>query len=307
MSDDRALGTSLRVVVWDGDLASAKQAVDAVVREIDSTCSRFRPDSEISRLLATPGRETRVSPLLFEALRVALRGAQLSDGAVDPTVGSAVRAVGYVGDFSLVPADGPALSLEVRAVPGWRHLRLNGVSRSAVVPAGVELDLGSTAKALAADRAAQAALEAMRGGGVLISLGGDIAVAGTPPPEGWRIQIAEDSSAPLTGDGESVVVRSGGVCTSSTTVRSWRRGGVALHHIIDPATGLPADGPWRTVTVAAADCVDANIAATAAVVRGAGAVEWLTARGLPARLVAVDGEITRTPGWPSQVEPTSSV
>jgi len=297
--DDRALGTSLRVVVTDpARLHAAKRAVDRVVREIDDACSRFREDSELSRLHAHAGREVQVSPLLLRALQAALRGARLSDGAVDPTVGTAVKNVGYAGDFATVAAEGAAIPLVVQPVPGWRCIRLNEVTRSVVVPRGVEVDLGSTAKALCSDLAARAALEEMGGSGVLVSLGGDIAVAGAAPEGGWQVQVAESSDAPLVAGGETVSIAAGGMATSSTTVRRWTRGGVALHHIIDPATGLPAGGPWRTVTVVAADCLDANIAATAAVVRGETAVAWLTHAGLPARLVSRDGEVVRIAGWP---------
>jgi thiamine biosynthesis lipoprotein len=239
-----------------------------------------------------------VSPLLAALLGAALRGAELSDGAVDPTVGTAVRAAGYDGDFPSVAAEGGPITLVVRPVPGWRRIRLDPSRRTVVIPRGVEVDLGCTAKALAAGMAATAALAAMGGGGVLVSLGGDIALAGEAPEGGWRIQVADDSDAPITPDGETVAVTAGGVATSSTAVRRWTRGGVVLHHIIDPATGLPAAGPWRTVTVVAAGCLDANIAATAAVVRGEGAVAWLESLRLPSRLVAHDGAVTRTAGWP---------
>jgi thiamine biosynthesis lipoprotein len=297
--DGRAIGTSLRVVVTRaGRLGDATRTVDTVIREVDEACSRFREDSELSRLQQQRGREVRVSPLLATLLAAALRGGRLSDGAVDPTVGGAVRASGYEGDFASVPPDGGPISLVVRAVPGWRRIRLDEATRALLIPPGVEVDLGSTAKALASDMAAAAALAAMDGGGVLVSLGGDIAVAGEAPEGGWHIQVADDSEAPVTADGETVAVTSGGMATSSTAVRRWTRGGAVLHHIIDPATGQPAGGPWRTVTVIAADCLDANIAATAAVVRGAGAVEWLSSLRLPARLVAHDGAVTRTAGWP---------
>jgi thiamine biosynthesis lipoprotein len=297
--DGRAIGTSVRVVVTRaGRLGDAKAAVDRVIQEVDEACSRFREDSELSRIQALRGAEARVSPLLATLLVAALRGAELSDGAVDPTVGTAVRAAGYEGDFASVAAEGGPISLVVRPVPGWRRIRLDASRRTVVIPPGVEVDLGSTAKALAADMAATAALEAMGEGGVLVSLGGDIAVAGEAPEDGWRIQVADDSDAPITPDGETVTVTAGGVATSSTAVRRWTRGGVALHHIIDPATGLPAAGPWRTVTVVAASCLDANIAATAAVVRGESAVAWLESLRLPSRLVAHDGAVIRTAGWP---------
>ncbi len=290
----------MHVVVTDSHmLGAATAAVEAVVRAIDEACSRFRDDSELSRLQAGEGRhESVVSPLLADALATALRAAELTDGAVDPTVGEAVRTAGYSVDFAAVPADGAPLVLAVSPVPGWRRIRLYPATRRVEIDPGVEVDLGATAKALAADLAAAAALEAMHGGGVLVSLGGDVSVAGEPPEEGWHIQIAEDSRAEITPDGETIAIRAGGVATSSTTVRRWRRGGVELHHIIDPATGLPAAGPWRTVSVVAGTCVDANIAATAAIVRGAPAAAWLDAAGLPARLVDRNGAMTRVGGWP---------
>lgn len=297
----------MHVVVTDPDsLGAATTAVESVVAAVDEACSRFRDDSELSRLMAGVGpHEGTVSPLLAEALATALRAAELTDGAVDPTVGAAVRAAGYDIDFDAVPAAGAPLQLSVSRIPGWRHIRLFPGTRRVQVDAGVEVDLGATAKALAADLAARAALEAMRGGGVLVSLGGDVAVAGEPPEDGWNIQIAEDSRAAITPDGETISIRAGGVATSSTTVRRWRRGSVELHHIIDPATGLPADGPWRTVSVVAGSCVDANIAATAAIVRGAAAATWLAESGLPARLVDRNGRISRVGGWPARAAQTS--
>ncbi len=301
-----AFGTSMQVVVANPEhLDAAVRAVEAVVAAIDAACSRFRDDSELSRLQsgARPYAGV-VSPVLARALSTALRAAELTDGAVDPTVGVAVRSSGYDVDFDTLPADGGAITLTVRPVPGWRTVRLMPATRRLELPAGVEIDLGATAKALAADDGAAAALAAT-GGAVLVSLGGDVAVAGEAPPEGWHIQMAEDSRASITPDGETIAIRTGGVATSSTTVRRWRRGGVELHHIIDPATGLPARGPWRTVSVVAGSCVDANIAATAAIVRGTSAASWLEAMGLPARLIDRDGLAIRVGGWPAPVAQTS--
>ncbi len=299
VADDRALGTALRIVVTaPARLGLAKAAVDQVVHDIDEACSRFRDDSELSRLNAASGSEVEVSPLLAQALKAALRGARLSDGAVDPTVGAAVKSAGYSVDFTDVAPHGDAVTLVIREVPGWQRITFYEASRRVRVPPGVDIDLGSTAKALASDLAAAAALQAMGEGGVLVSLGGDVAVAGDPPPEGWHVQVSDSSEAAIASDAETVCIRSGGLATSSTTVRRWIRGGMVLHHIIDPATGLPADGPWRTVSVCAGDCLDANIAATAGIVRGDQAVSWLAASGLPARLVDHDGQITRMGGWP---------
>jgi thiamine biosynthesis lipoprotein len=170
-----------------------------------------------------------------------------------------------------------------------------------VLPPGVQLDLGATAKALAADRAAAAAHRAVRAG-VLVNLGGDMALGGPSPEGGWRVLIAEDHRGDPDAAGPRVVIRAGGLATSSTTVRRWEVGGVERHHIVDPETGLPTRGPWRTATVAAASCVDANAAATAAIVKGEAAVAWLTAHRLPARLVAEDGRVVRTSSWPEETE-----
>jgi thiamine biosynthesis lipoprotein len=109
--------------------------------------------------------------------------------------------------------------------------------------------------------------------------------------------MAEDSTTEPSAAGEVAVLRDGAVATSSTRIRRWRRDGAELHHLIDPRSGRPAVGPWRTATVIAASCVDANIAATAAILLGVEARAWLAAAGLPARLVATDGEIVRIGEW----------
>ena len=306
IADDRAFGGSLRVIVThEPDLAAAKSAVDEVVRAVDLAANRFREDSELSRLNATPDRAVVISPLLTKLIAAALRGARLTGGAVDPTVGSAVKLAGYDGDFAAMPPDGMAIELVVSRIPGWQAIVLDEAARTVRLPRGVEIDLGATAKALTSDLATAAALSKIGRGGVLVSLGGDISVAGEPPAEGWLIQASEDSGAPIQKGEETISIRSGGIATSSTTVRKWTRGGVALHHIIDPATGLPSDGPWRTATVVAGSCVDANIASTAAIVMGQAAIAWLEGSRLPARLVDRGGSVHRLAGWPRPSEATS--
>jgi thiamine biosynthesis lipoprotein len=133
-----------------------------------------------------------------------------------------------------------------------------------------------------------------------VSLGGDIAVAGDPPAGGWLIQASEDSAAPIADGEETVAITNGGVATSGTTVRRWIRGGAVLHHIIDPATSRPVTSCWRTVTVVAATCVDANIASTAAIVMGRGALAWLESHSLAARVVDNQGTVHRVAGWPAK-------
>jgi thiamine biosynthesis lipoprotein len=211
-----------------------------------------------------------------------------------------MKLAGYDTDFALVPADGSPIRVVAARVPGWRAIQFRPSSRLVRLPRGVELDLGATAKALAADLAVVAASHAAGGAGALVSLGGDIAVAGECPPGGWQIQISEDSNAPIEEDQETVSITSGGLATSSNTVRRWTRGEQVLHHIVDPSTGLPTQGPWRTATVAAGSCVDANIAATAAIVLGKLAVSWLETHGLPARLVDSQGNVSQLSGWPAE-------
>jgi thiamine biosynthesis lipoprotein ApbE len=295
--------TAVLEVSGPESIGPAQDAVRGELEAIDEACSRFRPDSELSHLNARAGRPTPVGPLLLEALELALRAAALTDGAVDPTVGESLRIAGYDRDWSQVGED-PAprqagIEVRLRRLAGWRTVRLDPESKTVMIPAGVSLDLGATAKAWAADRAAAAAREA-GARGVLVAIGGDIALAGEPPSGGWLVRVAEDHRGALDAPGQTITLNGGGLATSSTTVRRWKRDGTQMHHIIDPATGLPARAPWRTASVAAASCADANIAATAALVRPAGAPEWLSAQHLPARLVAHDGEVLCIAGWPAQ-------
>ncbi|HEX7471507.1 MAG TPA: FAD:protein FMN transferase [Candidatus Limnocylindrales bacterium] len=306
-ADWRALGTSVHLLVTDGELEPARRAVADLLDEVDRAYSRFRPDSELSRLNAAGGQPMAVSPLFGTAIETALRAGRLSDGLVDPTVGRAMRAVGYDADFSRVAARGEPLTLRLEPIPGWQAVRYDASHHSVTLARGVELDLGSTGKALAADLCAAAALTAMGRGGVLVSLGGDIATAGDPPDGGWRVLAADDSSTPADADGEVVAIRGGALATSGTTSRRWTRGGVTLHHLIDPRTGLPAEGPWRTASVVAATCVDANIAATAAIVRGRSAVPWLEGLGMAARLVSSSGQVVRLAGWPTPLAGMAAV
>jgi FAD:protein FMN transferase len=180
---------------------------------------------------------------------------------------------------------------------GWQAIALDRAGATVKIPAGVKLDLGASAKAWAADRAAAAA-ECRVGCGVLVSLGGDVATAGAAAIGGWQIRVTDDHRSDHSAAGQTVTIESGGLATSSTTVRRWSHGGCTMHHIIDPHSGAPVRGRWRTVSVAAASCVDANTAATAALVRAGAASAWLDQLGLPARLVDQQGKITTVGGWP---------
>jgi thiamine biosynthesis lipoprotein len=294
-----ALGTT--AVLWTSDDAALPDAATELLRELDAVdraCSRFRDDSELALLNQARGKPFAASRYLFEAVRVSLRAAAATGGLVDPTIGRGLRLAGYDRTFTLARGRDP-LTVHARFAPaaGWRLVQLDAARRSIRIPSGAELDLGATAKALAADRAAVAAADAT-GSGILVSLGGDIAVAGPAPAGGWPVRIADD----LRGPGPVVSLESGGLATSSVLARRWRTDDQELHHILDPRTGRPAPSCWRTVSVAAASCVDANTASTAAVLLGDAAPTWLAERRLPARLVSVSGEIVCAAGWPADAE-----
>jgi thiamine biosynthesis lipoprotein len=299
----QALGTFATVLVTDPDaLVIAHDLLAAELDAIDVACSRFRSDSELSRVNHAQGHPVPVSALFADALAVALAAADLTDGDVDPTCGHSLVRLGYDRDFAEAREDTGPLRQPPLPAGGWRGIELNVDRRVVTVPAGVMLDLGATAKALAADRAT-ASIRDATGCGVLVNLGGDIAVAGEPPADGWRVGIADDVDFDTRmADIQSrqvIMIRDGGLATSSPASRAWRRDGADLHHIIVPATGQPARSCWRAVSVAAASCVGANIASTAAILRGEQAVPWLDGLHLPARLVRHDGSTVTVGGWPA--------
>ncbi len=298
-SQFQALGTTAVVAVTSPRRLSAASTVVAVeLAAVDRAYSRFRPDSELMRLCGRAGHTVPVSPLLAAALAAALHAAESTGGLVDPTVGAAVSALGYDRDFASVTDSHLALPSE-RATPGLSAIEFDPTRRTACVAPGTQLDLGATGKALAADRAAARAAAAA-GCGVLVSLGGDVAVAGRAPEGGWAIGIADDHRAQVSAIDQTIAIDRGGIATSSTTTRSWRCAGENCHHIVDPARGRSAEVVWRTVSVAAGSCVEANTASTAAIVDGHRAVARLRRVGLPARLVAAGGEVVTVGGWPGE-------
>lgn len=295
--------TTATLIVSDPGLREpARTELLDVLTEVEATCSRFRPDSEISRILARPGRPAQLSPMLNAVLAQTLRVAAATGYLVDPTVAAAVIALGYDRDIADVIDRARAVDLlGAGAEPGssapgaWRLDHDPEVARL-TVPPGVGIDLGATAKSYAADEAASR-IASRLGGGVLVGLGGDIAVAGPAPAGGWRIAVADDHRATVAQH-QTVSITSGGLATSSTATRRWSTATGWRHHIIDPRTGRNPAPRWRTVSVAAATCLDANAAATAAIVLGDAAPDWLAGQGLPALLIDVDGSAHPMAGWP---------
>jgi len=295
----RAIGTTAVLAVLDPGAADrAERILRDELSAIDGTCSRFRADSEISALHRAGGGAVKVSALLFEALEVACDVARRTQGAVDPTVGVALQALGYDRDFNDVAPDVGGDVVAPTPAPGWWSIELDRRRRTVRVPEGVRVDLGATAKALVADRAALRIARATRSG-VLVSVGGDVASAGPAPDGGWAVGIASDSSSPVEQVDQVVSIHGGGVASSSTVVRAWRRRGRPVHHIVDPSTGDSASTHWSLASCTADTCVDANAASTAAIVWGRWAVPNLSAMGHPARLVRHDGQVVTLNGWPT--------
>lgn len=301
----RAIGTVVSVVVEDAALADAALGLLATdLADLDAACSRFRPDSELRAVERLGrGRPVPVSPLLFAALDAALVVAARTAGTVDPTVGSALVELGYDRDFDELAAPSGAAGVgdthptPPLPAPGWWQVALDPVARTVAIPPGVHVDLGSTGKAFAADRTAGRIAEAL-GCGVLVNLGGDVAVAGPAPDDGWGVGIAHRAATSPAEADQVVALRAGGLASSGTTARTWTRGGRRVHHVIDPWTGGVAPSTWALVSVLAPTCLEANGWATAAIVWGEDAPGNLAAHGVAARLVASDGPVQLVGGWP---------
>jgi thiamine biosynthesis lipoprotein len=299
--------TTARVITADPErVEEAQRLVAGVVAEVDRAASRFRADSEVMQVAAADGRPVRVTPMLATLLDVALEAARSTNGAVDPTLGGPLTAIGYDRSFEVVaardaklaPLSGPTARIGrsvIRAVstPSWRDVEWDGTSLR--TPPGVVLDLGATAKAWAADHAAHLVAAHLESG-VLVALGGDIATAGAEGGPAWTILVQDGADQPPS----LVTLTAGaGLATSSTLGRTWRSRGQWMHHIVDPLTGLPASTYWRTVSIATESCLAANVLSTAAVVAGPAAMSLLRDDGdAAARLVRHDGTIVTINGWP---------
>jgi len=294
----RALGTYVHLQT-EGDPDRAQQLAVRLLDEVDLACSRFRPDSDLSRLNRAAGAWTPVSPTLVSALEVAIAVAAATDGLVDPCLGRTLVELGYDTDFGRLRTTART-PVAVPAVPGaWQQIEVDPAG-AARIPAGVSLDLGASAKAWASDLVAST-LVADLGAPVLVSLGGDLSVA-APPGERrtWPVSITEHPGGRgETVATETVTIDDGGLATSSTQVRRWHAGTADLHHLIDPRTGRPTTGPWRTVTATGPSCTAANAASTAALVLGAEAPAWLAAHQVDARLIGTDGQVLLCGAWPT--------
>lgn len=284
----------VRLVVTDAEaLRAAAADLAALMRRVELAASRFRPDSELSRVNARAGRPMPISRLLSRLVTAALEAAERTGGALDPTLGARLVQLGYDRDIAQLASTSDASDSRAGTYrpSAWRAVRLDAERGLLTVPAGTALDLGATAKAQTADWAA-AEIAGRYGCSALVELGGDLAVAGDKTD--WQVLVAERAGEP----GQQITLHSGGVTTSTSTARRWQVAGRTVHHILHPATGQPADGPWRTVTVAAGSAWAANTCSTAAIVLGAGALDWLAEQRAAARLVDQVGTVSTVGGWP---------
>jgi FAD:protein FMN transferase len=294
-----ALGTyAFLAVRRPGGLADAVRLAKRVLADIDATCSRFRDDSDLARANRNAGRWVEVDPMLIAAVETACDAAKQSGGLVHPLLGRPMVQLGYDRTFAQLserddtiqfPWTDPGPSLD-----SWQEIGIDhtGAIR---VPDGTALDLGSVGKAWASDMIA-AGIEQQLGLPAIVSLGGDIRVA-CPDWEPWHVAISErpgDSTESMIG------LVCGGLATSSTQVRRWKRGGAVRHHLLDPRTGRPASEVWRTVTAIGSTCTAANTASTASIVLGHEATDWLHDLDVTARLVDTHGNVTRTGNWPAE-------
>ena len=287
------MGTTVSIL-FAGDLPpGAAGAVRNLFAGWEALLSRFRPESELSRVNRSAGTPTTVRPLLRSVLTVAVDAARATDGLFDPTLGRQMSAIGYNRSF-----EGPLRLVGgtfVRDLPagGWRDIHIDAATNRITIPPGTALDFGGIAKGMAVDAAASLLAE-FGVEAALVNAGGDMRVARDDAAE-WQIGFdeAKDHAVALAG---------GGIATSGVTKRRWMQDGVQRHHLIDPRTGLPSQSELRSVSVAASTCAQAEVAAKVALILGVEAgTAFLERFELPGLMTLRDDSIRATATWPSQV------
>jgi thiamine biosynthesis lipoprotein len=260
----RAMGSDVHVLV-NGPAGLLQVARDRI-EELERRWSRFRPDSEISRLNALAGSPMAVSAETLGLVGRALEGARVTGGRYDPTVLGDVLRAGYDRTFEALGdaserggAGGSALG------PGWAGVVVDPAGSSVTLPAGVGLDPGGIGKGYAADLVVEE-VRAAGAAGVCANLGGDLRAEGRAPGGGSWVVVIEHPLRP--GPAATVTLDRGAVATSSRVRRAWGPAADRRHHLIDPATGAPADTGLAAVTVLAARGWQAEVLAKAAFLGG---------------------------------------
>lgn len=287
------MGTHVSVVA-PADRPEAVFLVRDLFDEWEAALSRFRPESELSRVNGAAGRLVHVSPLFEDVLRQSLAAAEATDGLFDPTLLVQLVDAGYDRTFEELPPDRAAPSTAAEPVPGgaWRGVELDEDRHLVRLPADIGLDFGGIAKGMAVDEAVGRAVRAGIGP-IGVEAGGDLAVHGLPDGTArWPIAIELPAGARTVG------LDHGALATSSIARRRWTVGGAERHHLIDPRTGLPVQNDLRSVSVAASTCRQAEVAAKAALVLGpVDGAAFLEDRGLTALLVLKDGSELAVGDW----------
>ena len=266
-----AMGTQVELIVGGNEDARALDPAEEEFHRLEAILSRFREDSELSRLNRSGTIEA--GPDLRRVVGLALAARERTHGRFDPTILPALLAAGYDRTFEEVAADGHPLDSAPRGAGGL--VRLDG-DKIELAP-GVQLDLGGIGKGYAAERAADLLASS---GPCLVNAGGDVALRGGPWPVG-----VETANGSIT-----LELGTGGLATSGRDRRRWRRGGRELHHLVDPSTGQPAESDLLRVTVVAQDAIEAEVAAKALFLAGAEeAVVEADESRLPTILVTADG------------------
>jgi thiamine biosynthesis lipoprotein len=262
------------IVELGGSTSAEAREIEQLFRSREERFSRFRPSSELSSVNREAAEILAVSDAFAEMLARALAAAASTDGFVDPTLGEALEAAGYDRDFKSLKARRASVN------PGpsgrWHSVRLTGTLLHR--PKGLLLDLNGVVKGQTVDDAV-----ALIAGEGFVSAGGDYAGRGS-----------FDVALPRGG---AIRVTRGGLATSGKTKRRWLRAGVWQHHLIDPRTGRPAKTPWEEVTVSAATCLQADVAAKAAFLLGDDGPAWLDRRGLAGRFLRADGNAFLNGSW----------
>ena len=278
----RAMGCDCEILI-DGGADLVAQAF-ARVRELEATLSRFLPDSELNTLLSTTDRWVDISPDLFSALRWASRLYDETAGRFDPTIRTALEALGYDRTFREIDLE--LAPRPTTPAPGFGGVQLDARRPAARVPAGLAIDLGGVGKGLAADIVVR---DMMKAGAtaVYVSFGGDIQAAGEPPEGGWNVPLMH----PVTNEPIAVHnLTEGALVMSTVAIRRWTIDDRQMHHIIDPHTGLPTSGEVIAVAVATRSAARAEGLAKAAIVAGMpGAVELLATARVTAWVVTAAG------------------
>jgi thiamine biosynthesis lipoprotein len=281
------------VTEHDDQINFAQERLWHWLNEFDEACNRFKKGSEISRVNARAGETVAISATLELALSAALLAREATQGLCDPSVLPALLALGYDVDYDeLKSRDDTTLADPVKGA-GVNAFDLDRGEHTVTLTPGCQLDLGASAKALVADLIAN---DVAPTGGVVVEVGGDVAVRGRGPQGLWAIGLSD--SLELDGKEPRVAIHDGGIATSSMTTRTWRASGQLVNHIVDPRTGSFAVGPYATATVSASSCVLANAFATASLLWGEDAAYHVAQAGWSGRFVRNDGSVEFVGGWP---------